>query len=155
VRIYLAGPLFTQGEWMWNAEIARLLRIEGVTVLLPQERSIPMIEGIERFDPKELFDSNVKSIETCDALVAILDQADPDSGTAWECGYAFKLGKPILGLRSDFRTAGDDGNLPVNLMIARSCTSFIVVPISKRADTQWAVEQILDMLDEIIGASQI
>lgn len=51
-------------------------------------------------------------------MVAVLDGADVDSGTAWEIGYAYAKGKPVLGLRTDFRTLGIEGN--VNLMIESS-----------------------------------
>ncbi|HEY6586004.1 MAG TPA: nucleoside 2-deoxyribosyltransferase, partial [Candidatus Methanoperedens sp.] len=40
------------------------------------------------------------------------------SGTAWEIGFAFAKAKPVLGLRTDFRTLGIEGT--VNLMIERS-----------------------------------
>jgi nucleoside 2-deoxyribosyltransferase len=151
ITIYFAGPLFTQGEWLWNVTVTELLRGAGIDVILPQEGSIPMMSGEEKFDAKLLFDTNVASIERSDAVVAILDQTDPDSGTAWECGYAYKLGKPIFGVRSDFRIAGDDGDLPVNLMLARSCSGFLNVPIARRTDTEWVAEQIAANVRAILG----
>ena len=58
-------------------------------------------------------------------LVAI-DGADPDSGTAFECGYAHALGTPILTVRTDFRRGGDDPGANVNLMLSQSASSFVV-----------------------------
>jgi hypothetical protein len=40
-------------------------------------------------------------------VVAILDGADADSGTCWECGYATAKGIPVIAVRTDFRNSGD------------------------------------------------
>ena len=47
----------------------------------------------------------------------------PDSGTAWECGYAFAKGKPIVCYRTDFRITGDTEGAPYNLMLSESATA--------------------------------
>jgi nucleoside 2-deoxyribosyltransferase len=150
IKVYFAGPLFTQAEWMWNETVVNELRKCGIIVALPQERSITTMTGEEQFDPKLLFDENAASIKACDAVIAVLDQADVDSGTAWECGYAFGLGKPVIGIRSDFRNSGDDGELPINLMLARSIKAYIQVPISKRSDTSWLGQEVIKLLDSTI-----
>ena len=43
------------------------------------------------------------AINHCDAVVAILDGADVDSGTCIEMGYAKAKGKLVVGVRTDFR----------------------------------------------------
>ncbi len=48
----------------------------------------------------------------------MIDGADPDSGTSWEMGYAYAKGKPVVGLRTDFRPGAEHG---VNIMLSRSC----------------------------------
>jgi len=53
-------------------------------------------------------------------MVAVIDGADADSGTAWEMGYAFALGKRVIALRTDFRSVGI--NEKVNLMLEQSAT---------------------------------
>ena len=51
---------------------------------------------------------------------AMLDGAQVDDGTAWEIGYAYAKGIPVIGLRTDFRLCADsDGGL-VNAMIQSS-----------------------------------
>ncbi|HEX7627427.1 MAG TPA: nucleoside 2-deoxyribosyltransferase, partial [Candidatus Methanoperedens sp.] len=85
-------------------------------VFLPQEDSNNVKDMLDR--QKIIFNKNLKGIENSDILVAVIDGADVDSGTAWEIGFAFAKGKPVLGLRSDFRTLGIEGT--VNLMIERS-----------------------------------
>ncbi len=60
---------------------------------------------------------------SCDVVVALLDGAQVDDGTAWEIGYAYARGIPVIGLRTDFRLCADsDGGL-VNAMIQGSVVS--------------------------------
>lgn len=142
--IYYAAPLFTQAEWQWNERLAEELRQLNYDVTLPQDRAKSMLMQTESFDPAILFDENISSISKSDFVLAVLDQADPDSGTCWECGYAYKSGKPIISLRTDLRPAGDDGNRPVNLMLARSCQEFVVLPYEKRDDLMWIANEIAE-----------
>lgn len=60
---------------------------------------------------------NEERIRASDAAFAILDGVDVDSGTAAEIGFAYALGKPIYGLRTDFRLAGDNEGAIVNLQV--------------------------------------
>lgn len=64
---------------------------------------------------------NAEAIRGCTRLVACLDGADVDSGTAAEVGYAAALGIRCHGLRTDLREAGERGAI-VNLQVQ----SFIV-----------------------------
>ena len=67
---------------------------------------------------RRLFLSNKTALENSDIIVAIIDGADADSGTAWEMGYAFATGKPVIALRTDFRRVGYHEQ--VNLMLEQS-----------------------------------
>ncbi|MDQ3657272.1 MAG: nucleoside 2-deoxyribosyltransferase [Chloroflexota bacterium] len=61
--------------------------------------------------------ANDAAIRQADWLIGVLDGVDVDSGTAAEIGYAFALGKRIWGLRTDFRTTGDNAGSTVNLQV--------------------------------------
>lgn len=65
----------------------------------------------------ELGKTNAERIDKSDAVLAILDGVDVDSGTAAEIGYAFGKGKTVYGLRTDFRLAGDNLGATVNLQV--------------------------------------
>src|SRR4051794_20621511 len=97
IRVYFAGPLFTQAEWQWNQQLRAALVDRQFDIFLPQDRAGPMLTGQQPFDPNTLFLGNVAAIEQADVVLAVLDQPDPDSGTCWECGYAYHLGRPIFG----------------------------------------------------------
>jgi nucleoside 2-deoxyribosyltransferase len=151
IRIYLAGPLFTQAEWQWNQRLKEELESRGVSVLLPQERAEPMLAGKENFDPTILFKENLAGIGKAKAVVAIFDGADVDSGTAWECGYAYKLGRPVIGVRTDIRAGGDDPKAAINLMLSLCCYRTLMIPGECRADAEWVASRIVDALKEALG----
>ena len=53
----------------------------------------------------------MEGLDWSEAVVAVMDGSDPDSGTAWERGYAYARGKPIITFRSDFRKPGESHHL--------------------------------------------
>jgi nucleoside 2-deoxyribosyltransferase len=65
----------------------------------------------------EIGKQNQSQIDQADAVLAILDGSDVDSGTAAEVGYAFAKKKKIFGYRSDFRLASDNEGALVNLQV--------------------------------------
>jgi nucleoside 2-deoxyribosyltransferase/predicted secreted protein len=116
-RVYLAAPLFSEAERIFNSSIARLLRTNLFDVHLPQEAG----DDSDTRDIREqerLFSLNRTALENSDLIVAVIDGADADSGTAWEMGYAFAQGKPVIALRTDFRRVGHHEY--VNLMLEQS-----------------------------------
>jgi nucleoside 2-deoxyribosyltransferase len=123
VRLYLAGPLFTQAERRWLRELASGLRDGGHSLFLPQEDS----DAQGAPDQRTVYARNRAAIEACDAVVAVLDGSDADSGTAWECGLAAGRGTPVVAVRTDFR-GGEDGGL--NLMLRRSAAAVVEHPSS-------------------------
>jgi nucleoside 2-deoxyribosyltransferase len=121
-KIYLAGPLFTVAEQTFNADLARFLESRGFEVWLPQEHEP------RRKTARAIFAMDVNALDWADLVVACMDGPDPDSGTAWECGYAFAKGKPIVCYRTDFRLSGDTKGAPYNLMLTESATARVELP---------------------------
>lgn len=149
--VYFAAPLFTQAEWLWNLHLAETLRELNLEVTLPQTKAQPMLNGDEVFNARQLFQANTSGIDAADVVLAILDHADPDSGTAWECGYAYKAGRPIVGLRTDIRRTGDDPDASVNLMLSQCCDEFLEVPLNKREDLIWVAQQIASLIRRVVN----
>jgi nucleoside 2-deoxyribosyltransferase len=112
--IYLAGPLFTHAELEFNLKIRDMLVEKDFEVFLPQEDTPDEKKEHDRHNQACIFQHCVMGIDRSDLVVAVLDGADVDSGTAWEIGYAYAKGKPVIGFRTDFRELSN-GN--VNLMI--------------------------------------
>jgi len=114
MRLYLAGPLFSTAERDFNDALARGLRQRGHEVWLPQEHEQRSKSA------KEIFTEDVAGIDWAEVVVANMDGADPDSGTCWECGYAYGK-KPVIVFRTDFRVE-QAGKAPYNLMLTESAT---------------------------------
>jgi len=150
-RVYFAAPLFTQAEWQWNQRIADELIALGFNVVLPQKRAEPMLNSVESFNAPLLFKANVSEIDKADVVLAVFDQPDPDSGTCWECGYAYKAGVPIVGLRTDLRCAGDDPNAAVNLMLSQSCKELVILPLDKRDDLLYVAQSVAESLSRVFN----
>jgi len=118
-RVYLAAPLFSEAERSYNVSVAGYLRNNFFEVYLPQEAG----DDSPARNKKEqalIFSENLKALKNADTIVAIIDGADADSGTSWEMGYAYALGKKVIGLRTDFRRSGSCEK--VNLMLEESAT---------------------------------
>jgi nucleoside 2-deoxyribosyltransferase len=151
MNLYLAAPLFTQAERSWNLRLAALLSGAGHDVFLPQAEVL----AIETLDAETIFRVDVDGVRSADAIVAVLDGADPDSGTSFECGLAFALGLPIVLVRTDFRAGGDA--LPgqklatVNLMLAQAASAVVNLtsPISSLDEL---ASEVVKALESIGGA---
>jgi nucleoside 2-deoxyribosyltransferase len=83
-------------------------------------------------------------------VVACMDGPDPDSGTAWECGYAFAKGKPIVCYRTDFRITGDTEGAPYNLMLSESATARF--EIAFRTKPEEFRQRVLEHIREALAA---
>ena len=116
-KIYLAAPLFSESEREYNKRIAEILRQLLYEVYLPQEMGDECAVR-ENKDYIRIYEHNKKTLRDSDIVVAVIDGADADSGTAWEMGYATALEKRVIALRTDFRMVGRQER--VNLMLEQS-----------------------------------
>lgn len=131
-RVYLAGPLgFSEaGRHFYESVFVPFVAALGYEVIDPWTHTDPRkIEAIERLPPgaervaawralnREIGAANRAAIDRAHGVIAILDGADVDSGTAAEIGYAFARGKRIVGYRGDFRLSADNEGSIVNLQV--------------------------------------
>jgi len=132
VRIYLAGPLFSEGQRGWQMRIKQgiqnwaALQGLGLDVVYPHELVEAAAKGREaELTGQVVFDLCEGALRETDLLVATLDGAQVDDGTAWEMGFFYALcggaRERILGIRTDFRRAGDAEGTRVNAMLDASC----------------------------------
>lgn len=124
-RVYLAGPFFSDQQKE---------RLDKIQQLLEQNDTIGDIFRPGKYEYTDaefgsfewqtaVFKHDINNINISDIVVAELDYkleeklSEPDSGTAWECGYAFANNVPVIGVRFDQEP-------PLNLMLADSLTAF-------------------------------
>ena len=140
MKLYFAGPLFTAAERAWNVELAAELRGGGHEVFLPQDQEPGKSAA-------EIFVTDVAGIDWADALVAVMDGPDPDSGTAWECGYAYGK-KPIVLVRTDIRATPGHHGAAYNPMLVGSATARVELPFASLREVATAVLRALASLEE-------
>ena len=132
--VYFAGPdIFRPDYEEHSARLRDLCARTGLTALLPGD-------GHYR-ESRDIFQHNLDLINRADGLIANLNPfrspVEPDSGTVFECAYAFARGKFVIGVLGDRRPllsrlpnrspeAGpicpggwriEDFGLPLNLML--------------------------------------
>lgn len=136
-RIYLAGALFNAQDREALARLAAGLEQAGHTTFLPHRDAGddaatrgPVDEADAEERRKRVFDADLAGLQKTDGVVALLDGPDVDAGTAFEVGWAHANGRPVMGVRTDFRTLGPEG--PVSLMVYAACKPFLHAP-----DLEW------------------
>jgi Nucleoside 2-deoxyribosyltransferase len=124
-RIYLAGPFFS------DQQVKRLDEIQALLEKNPTVGDIFRPASVEYTNAElgsfewqtAVFKHDINNINNSDIVVAMLDyklednEFEPDSGTVWECGYAFANNIPVIGVRNV-------EDQPLNLMLAGSLTAF-------------------------------
>lgn len=136
MKIYLAGPLFTEAEQNWlrdtKQQIESFAKSEGkdIEVIWPYELlDKDEVHSLGAKAKYKVFDVCKKYLEESDLLIALLDGPQVDDGTAWEIGYFYAINNgdssKIVGVRTDFRRAGESENSIVNAMIEVSCSQIV------------------------------
>jgi nucleoside 2-deoxyribosyltransferase len=140
MKLFLAGPLFTAAEREFNRRLRDELAAASHEVWLPQENE-PRDRGA-----MAIFKKDVEGIDWAQAVVANMDGPDPDSGTCWECGYAFAKKKAVIAFRTDVRHAEDASIGRFNLMIEKSATKVVVLP---GATLEQVARKLLAAIDKL------
>lgn len=144
VRVYLAGPIFTPQDRGVMESVEAAAHALGHETYVPHRR-LPV--GAAPSNPgREPFAELLKGLESCDAVVAVLDGRDVDPGTCVELGYALAQGRAILGLRSDARRGDErDG---INLMAFGACHEVVAVPT-------WSPDVLRPILQPFLSRARV
>ena len=117
-KVYLASPFFDDAELERVDKVKEILDLKGLEVFSPKEHQNEHLEFGSIEWRKATFKNDVKHIDWCDVVVAIICKGNyDDSGTAWELGYAYATNKPVVLVNITGET--------INLMIADSIHALI------------------------------
>ena len=117
-KVYLASPFFDDAELERVDKVKEILDSKGIEVFSPKEHQNEHLEFGSIEWRKATFENDVKHIDWCDVVVAIICKGNyDDSGTAWELGYAYATNKPVVLVNITGET--------INLMIADSIHALI------------------------------
>lgn len=70
--------------------------------------------------PRRIMETDRDALLSCEIVVALLDGPQIDDGTAWEIGFAYGKGIPVIGIRTDFHKGGETKKGCMNAMIEAS-----------------------------------
>lgn len=99
--VYLAGPIYEQDDTCirWRKATAKLLQKQNIMSLSPTDADYRGRESIAGI-PKQIVESDKKSIMYCDTLLAKCDH--PSYGTAMEVYFAWSLRKQVVVVTNSF-----------------------------------------------------
>lgn len=151
MRIYFAGPLFSNAERQFNAALTSRLEAAGFVVFLPQrdgaERSRPPYASMTREERRSaMFEMDTAEILACDIFLIVLDGRVPDEGAAFELGVAYaskrlqQSARLLIGLHTDARAA----------FIGAKLNPMLAEPLDAIAFDE---DGLLEILDGIEGMS--
>ena len=108
MKIYIAAPLFCEGERAFNERVDGIVRSCGHETYLPQRdggcvADLPdTVGGVPK--RKYLFDLDVKNMDECGAVLFLFDGRVPDEGACFELGYCYAKGKRCVAYKTDARS---------------------------------------------------
>ena len=135
MKVYLASPFFNEEENNVYQKVINILRNqENIDLFVPKEHTIPNAWDLSnRVWAENVFAVDILGIQKADVVVVLNFGMYSDSGTAWECGYAYALGKKVInicvGCNKDF-----------SLMMLNGCNA--VVPLADL--DRWFLEEIIE-----------
>ena len=118
MKIYLASPFFNETELEAVAKAEQILRARGIEVYSPREHEYRGAEAGTTVWAEAIFQEDVAAIRSAERMVMLYHGNYSDSGTSWECGFAYALGLPVVAVQL--------GN-NANLMVHRSATANITL----------------------------
>ena len=107
----------------YKIKLAKICKEAGFFDVFIPHKDAGGLLGIDCFNPREIFEKEIEALNKCDVVIADFNGCDVDSGTAWECGYAYAKGIKVIGVHTDMRIFAKEE--PVNLMLGES--AFIIV----------------------------
>lgn len=87
MRLYLAGPLFSDAERSWLDALGARLRTEGFDCFVPHEHFTELAD----VTLEQVYQIDTEGLRSANALVAWLDGPMIDDGTACEIGMFAEL----------------------------------------------------------------
>ncbi|ADN09033.1 nucleoside 2-deoxyribosyltransferase [Sulfurimonas autotrophica] len=102
-KIYIAGPdVFEQNSIEIGKKLVKMCKKYGYEGLYPLDNVVDFSQSKHK-TAQDIFDANIAMIQKADIVIANLNPfrgKEPDSGTVFECGFAYGLKKEVYGYLS-------------------------------------------------------
>lgn len=165
-KVYVAGPdVFRANAKDFLLKRKQQIQEKGLEALIPGDNVLDLSSLSPHGKAKAIYVENVRLLNECQGVIANLEPfrgPGVDDGTAWEIGYAYAQGKPIVGYSSYIAqeyaelkdlskeevsrefTEWEDFGRPANLMIAESI-------LEKSASLYKTFEEALEEIKQILA----
>jgi nucleoside 2-deoxyribosyltransferase len=147
MRIYVAGPLFSEAERAWLDSLAATLRAEGFDCFVPHEN----FDRIVELTPEEVYRVDGDGLRSSNVLLAWLDGPVIDDGTAAEIGAFAELVRAdpkqyrgIVGIVTDLRLQRRRGNA-----VGDGMNLFVTGAIASAGRICWSIDDAVAALHEL------
>ena len=99
MKVYIAGKLCNENERKFLEKLAKLAEELGFETFLPH-RDVGLAENMG--DIEKIFRGDViNGFKNVSLVIADLNGLHIGAGTAWELGYAYAKGIPVIGIKED------------------------------------------------------
>ena len=96
MKIYLASPFFNDIERDNYEKVLNILEKKNLKIYAPLKNEISRENITKEQWAKQTFNKDIEEIKKADVVVMLFYGLYSDSGTSWECGYAFAMNKPVV-----------------------------------------------------------
>jgi len=107
--IYIAGPFFNIEEMDIITGVEKILDDRGLEFYCPRLHDDLEHEYMSPEWSRATFELDRDAIDRCSLVLAVYHGNYSDTGTAWECGYAYAKGLPVIVVHT-----GDSSNLMIH-----------------------------------------
>lgn len=145
-KIYLASPFFNDKEIEIYDEVVGLLRSEAdLDVFVPREHEIPGAwDMANRKWAEAVFAVDLVALQQADIVVVLNFGMYSDSGTAWECGYAYGTGKKVVNVLCGAK------NEEYSLMMVNGTTATVTLDELRYNHLKYCIEFEKDANEKIM-----
>ena len=120
MKIYLASPFFNTEEVAIYRNVINDLRNAGHKVYVPQEHTVEGAWDLSNKDwAEQVYLNDIEAIRECEMMMILNFGMYSDSGTAWEAGYAYAMGKKTI------QVLCGGNNATYSLMMMNGCDKVI------------------------------
>lgn len=127
MKVYIAAPLYADGEKDFNLKIDSLIRSWGYETFLPQRDGgiVALMPDIVEGMPKEdyVFKTDIENMNSADVFLFLLDGRVPDEGACVALGNCYANHKICVGYKTDIRSLCGDDNLMIKKALNKICYS--------------------------------
>ena len=118
MKVYIAAPFFNPEQLELVESVERRLHNAGISYFSPRDAGVlkDMTKEKQMQTKKEIYDGNVREMDACSHMIAIVEYKD--TGTTFEIGYYAAQKKPIILFANNIEK--------INVMLAEGASALVI-----------------------------